>query len=157
MARYGQSFKSKAVARLLPPENAAVELVALQVGVGVGTLERWQAELLSGPALGRARTAAARLDAVITTASMNETAKNVWCREHGVYAAELAQWLASATASLADPSKASPRPQARPQEGRRIKELERNLLRKDRALAETLALLVLSKKVDAIFNKGEDE
>jgi len=94
---------------------------------------------------------------VITTASMNETAKNAWCREHGVYATELTQWLASATASLADPSKASPRPQAKPQEGRRIKELERNLLRKDRALAETLALLVLSKKVGAIFNKGEDE
>jgi hypothetical protein len=39
----------------------------------------------------------------------------------------------------------------------RIKELERELLRKDRALAETAALLVLSKKVLAIFNKGEDE
>ena len=84
---------------MLPPESAAVELVALQVGVGAGTLERWQAELLSGPARGRAQTAAARLDAVITTASMNETAKNAWCREHGVYAAELAQWRASATAS----------------------------------------------------------
>ena len=40
---------------------------------------------------------------------------------------------------------------------KRIKELERDLLRKDRALAETAALLVLSKKVQAIFNKGEDE
>ena len=38
-----------------------------------------------------------------------------------------------------------------------LKELERELLRKDRALAETAALLVLSKKVQAIFNKGEDE
>jgi hypothetical protein len=34
--------------------------------------------------------------------------------------------------------------------------LERELLRKDRALAETAALLVLSKKVTAIFNKSED-
>ena len=40
---------------------------------------------------------------------------------------------------------------------KRIKELERELLRKDRALAETAALLVLSKKVAAIFNKGEGE
>jgi hypothetical protein len=40
---------------------------------------------------------------------------------------------------------------------KRIKELERDLLRKDRALAETAALLVLSKKVAAIFNRGEDE
>jgi len=41
------------------------------------------------------------------------------------------------------------------QDRQRIKELERNLLRKDRALAETAALLVLSKKVGAIFNTGE--
>ena len=40
---------------------------------------------------------------------------------------------------------------------KRIKELERELLRKDKALAETAALLVLSKKVAAIFNKGEAE
>jgi transposase len=43
------------------------------------------------------------------------------------------------------------------QDRRRIKELERELLRKDRALAETAALLVLSKKVAAIFRTGEDE
>ena len=42
------------------------------------------------------------------------------------------------------------------QDRRRIKELERELHRKDRALAETAALLVLSKKVAAIFNTGED-
>ena len=47
--------------------------------------------------------------------------------------------------------------QATRQDRKRIKELERDLLRKDRALAETAALLVLSKKVAAIFNKGEDE
>jgi len=35
--------------------------------------------------------------------------------------------------------------------------LERELLRKERALAETAALLVLSKKVAVIFNRGEDE
>ena len=40
---------------------------------------------------------------------------------------------------------------------KRIKELERELQRKEKALAETAALLVLSKKVAAIFNKGEDE
>ena len=42
------------------------------------------------------------------------------------------------------------------QERRRIKELERDLSRKDKALAETAALLVLSKKLSAIFRNGED-
>jgi hypothetical protein len=42
------------------------------------------------------------------------------------------------------------------QDRRRIKELERELQRKDKALAETAALLVLSKKLEAVFHRGED-
>ena len=157
MARYGQAFKDKAVARLLPPESAPLEVVAREVGIGAGTLERWRDDAQSRPARGRAWTARARLEAVITTAAMDEAGKSAWCREHGVYPAELDQWCASATAALAEPEEARASPQATRQDKKRIKELERELLRKDRALAETAALLVLSKKVAAIFNKGEGE
>ena len=94
---------------------------------------------------------------MITTAAMAEAGKSAWCCEYGVYPAELAKWCASATAALAEPEEARAGPQATRQDRKRIKELERDLLRKDRALAETAALLVLSKKVAAIFNKGEDE
>ena len=88
MARYGQAFKDRAVARLLPPESATLELVAREVGIGAATLARW-----------RAWTAAARLEAVITTAALAEAGKSAWCREHGVYPAELDQWRASAPES----------------------------------------------------------
>ena len=159
VARYGQAFKDRAVARLLPPESAALEVVAREVGIGVGTLEKWREDAQSRPARGRAWTAGARLEAVIATAAMSEAAKSAWCREHGVYPAELDKWRASATAALAEPEEARASPQATRQDRKRIKELERDLRRKDRALAETAALLVLSKKVEAIFNrnKGEDE
>jgi len=142
---------------LLAPESAALDLVAREVGIGAGTLERWREEAQSRPARGRAWTAGARLEAVITTASMGEASKSAWCREHGVYPAELDKWRSSCTAALAEPEEARATPQATRQDRKRIKELERDLLRKDRALAETAALLVLSKKVAAIFNKGEDE
>ena len=157
MARYGQTFKDRAVARLLPPEGAAAEVVAKEVGIEVGTLERWRDDVLSMPALGRAWTAAARLEAVIVTAALDETNKSAWCREHGVYPVDLEKWLSSATASLAEPGEARASPQATRKDRKRIKELERELHRKDRALAETAALLVLSKKVEAIFRRGEDE
>jgi transposase len=48
-------------------------------------------------------------------------------------------------------------PQDTKEHKRRIKVLEREILRKDRALAETAALLVLSKKAATIFNRDEDE
>jgi hypothetical protein len=141
---------------LLPPESAALELVSKEVGVASGTLQRWREEVQSMPARGRAWTAAARLQAVITTAAMPEAGKSAWCREQGIYLAELERWCASAAGALSDPQDARATPQATRKDRTRIKELERELLRKDRALAETAALLVLSKKVTAIFNKGED-
>ena len=156
MARYGQTFKDRAVARLLPPESAAVELIAREVGVSPGTLQRWRDEVQSRPALGRAWTAAARLEAVVTTAALPRALRSAWCREQGIYPAELDKWCTSATAALIDPQDARATPQATRHDRKRIKELERELLRKDRALAETAALLVLSKKITAIFSKGED-
>ena len=133
------------MARLLPPESASAQDVAREIGVGADTLERWRSE------------AAARFDAVLTTAAMDESAKNAWCRANGVYPQELAAWRQSATQALAQPEEPRTSAQQVKQDRRRIKELERELRRKDKALAETAALLVLSKKVAAIFNKGEDE
>ena len=157
MARYGEAFRDRAVARLLPPESANVGVVAKEVGISVQTLERWREDAQSRPARGRAWTAGARLEAVIASAAMDEAGKSAWCREHGVYPGELDKWRSSATTALAEPEEARASPQATRQDKKRIKELERELLRKDRALAETAALLVLSKKVAAIFNKGEGE
>ncbi len=157
MARYGQVFKDRVVARLLPPESASVDEVSREVGVGAQTLERWRSDALSRPARERAWTAPARLEAVIATAGMDETARSVWCREHGVYPQQLAQWRDSATQALAAPEEARASPQQTRQDRRRIKELEREVRRKDKALAETAALLVLSRKLEAVFNKDKGE
>jgi len=148
---------SRVVARLLPPESADIGEVSKEVGVSVQTLERWREDAQTMPARGRAWSAAARLEAVITVAAMDEAGKNVWCREQGVFPTELDRWRMSATTALAEPEDVRASPQATRADKKRIKELERELLRKDKALAETAALLVLSKKVAAIFNKGEAE
>ena len=102
----------KAVARLLPPESAPLEVVSREMGVGVGALERWRDKAQSMPARGRAWTAAARLEAVIVTAALDETSKSAWCREHGVYPDELIKWWASATTALAEPEEVRASPQA---------------------------------------------
>ncbi len=157
MARYGEAFRNRVVARLLPPESANVGDVSREIGVSVQTLERWREDAQTRPARGRAWSASARLEAVIATAVLDETGKSAWCREHSVFPAELDKWRSSATTALTDPEDVRASPQATRSDKKRIKQLERELLRKDRALAETAALLVLSKKVAAIFNKGEDE
>jgi hypothetical protein len=62
-----------------------------------------------------------------------------------VHLHELLSWRQSATQALAAPEEARASPQQTAHDRRRIKELERELHRKDKALAETAALLVLSK------------
>ena len=101
MARYGEAFRDRAVARLLPPENANVGAIAKEIGVSVQTLEPWREDAQCRPARGRACTADARLEAVIAAAAMDKAAKSAWCREHGVYPAELDKWRSSATTALA--------------------------------------------------------
>jgi transposase len=157
MARYGQAMRDRVLGRLLPPESAAIEEVSREVGISVTTLERWRAEALSRPARERAWTAAARLQAVIATAAMDEAQCSAWCREHGLYPSELARWRDEATQALADPGEARARPAETRADRQRIKELERELKRKEKALAETAALLVLSKKLSAIFHGAADE
>ena len=141
----------------MPPESAPLEVVAREVGVSADTLERWRGEALAKPVQQRIWTASARLEAVITTAALDEAARSAWCREHGVYPQQLAQWRSSAMQALGSPEEVRASPQQTREDRRRIKELERELRRKDKALAETAALLVLSKKVEAIFHRGEAE
>jgi len=144
---------------LLPPESASIRDVANEIGVGTSTLERWRSDALAQPGRERVWTAAARFDAVLTTAAMDEASKSAWCRANGVYPQELATWRENAMLALSGAQAPRTSAQEAKQSRRKIQELERELRRKDRALAETAALLVLSKKVAAIFNrdKGEDE
>jgi hypothetical protein len=99
----------------------------------------------------------ARLEAVIATAAMDESGKSAWCREQGLFPAELEQWRQSATTALTAPEETRASPQQTREDKRRIQALTRELKRKDKALAETAALLVLSKKLSAVFGEGEDE
>src|SRR5690606_22759435 len=130
MARYGQAFKDRAVARLLPPETASVQAVAQELSISVSTLERWRAQALAKPAADRVWTAAARFDAVLTTAALDEAGKSAWCREHGVYPQELERWRLAATQALAEPEEARASPGETKADRRRIKALERELKRK---------------------------
>lgn len=156
MARHARAFKERVVARLLAPEVLPVSEASRQYGVSVATLERWRSAAVGGAATAETWSAASRLEAVIATARLDEGAKSAWCRQHGVFPSELDKWRRSAAAALADPAEAPPSPRQIREDRRRIKTLERELRRKDKALAETAALLVLAKKLSAIYGEGAD-
>lgn len=87
---------------------------------------------------------------MIATAAMDEATRSAWCRKHALYAAGLEAWKRDAIAGLGGPRAASAT-EAR-QDRRRVRELERELHRKDKAQAEMAALPVFAKKLDTSKN-----
>ena len=95
--------------------------------------------------------------AVLETAALNEADLAEYCRKQGVFPAQIKAWrLACEQANDWDRASTTKMSQVTREDRKRVKDLERELARKDRALAETAALLVLRKKLGAIWGGDED-
>ncbi len=87
---------------------------------------------------------------------MSDEERISWCRGKGIFGHHLEQWKKDAIAlTTLKPGK------GKPDETRRLKKeivgLKKELYRKEKALAETAALLVLKKKADSIWGEPEDD
>ena len=144
--------------------NLTTKEIAKAHNIGYSTLQRWikcnqddniGSSKVSGKA-GTEQPAAQRLQHVIATASLDETAIGVYCREHGIYSFQLTQWKkAFMTQTKVD------KQQSNIDELKALraenKQLKQEIRRKDSALAETTALLVLKKKASLIWGEFEDD
>ena len=92
------------------------------------------------------------MDAVLEYERLEEEQRGQYLREKGLHAVHLERWKQSIIEGLKTPKRNKQDPQTK-----KIKELEKELRRKDKALAETAALLVLKKKAQAIWGEPEDE
>jgi transposase-like protein len=96
--------------------------------------------------------------AVVATSGKNEYEKGEYCREHGIYAEQLEMWReACIGANGSAVGNVSELLASLKKETLKNKKLERELTRKEKALAEAAAILVLRKKADAIWGDGEDD
>jgi transposase-like protein len=88
----------------------------------------------------------ARFEAVLESAAINAEQTAEYCRRRGLYPAQLAAWRRDCEQAGAASQQARQGAAAEVKAQRaRIRELERELRRKEAALAETAALLTLSK------------
>ena len=101
-------------------------------------------------------SAAAKLTAVLESSELSDDELGEFLRRKGLHEAQLTEWrerLSKAAPDVFDP----PRRQKPSLEKKRIRELTKELWRKDKALAETAALLVLKKKAQAIWGDEDDD
>jgi transposase-like protein len=147
---------------MLPPYNLPVAELARQEGISDVTLYAWRKEAKAGGAavpgdqqLTDNWSAEAKLAVVIETAPLSEIELSEYCRRMGLYPQQIKAWREACLAGQqnAQTQRHADREQARVDK-KRIRELERELHRKEKALAETAALLVLRKKLNAY--RGDD-
>ncbi len=96
---------------------------------------------------------------IIETAALNEAELAEYCRKKGLFAEQIQQWKeAFVSSGSAQPDRQRKKlSDEHKKDKQTIKKLERELKRKDKALAETAALLVLTKKAQEIWGEPEDD
>lgn len=165
MKRYSEERKQAVLAKMLPPHNLSPKEVSQQEGISLATLYNWRRKAreqgtclpdadASNPENWSGRD---KFAAVLETAAMSEHERAEYCRRRGLYVEQLRRWRqhCERAGDLAAGEQAQRERESR-DERKRIKELERELRRKEAALAETAALLTLRKKAAAIWGDGEE-
>lgn len=166
MKRYSEERKAAILQKMAPPNNLSVAELAREEGISDVTLYTWRNKarerghvLPSNAKTPEHWSSEEKFRIVLETVPLNAAELGEYCRKHGLYAEQIAQWKQACLGAndQADGRHKHNREQ-RKAERKRIHRLERDLRRKDKALAETAALLVLSKKAEAIWgHKDEDD
>jgi transposase-like protein len=162
MSRYSNEFKEQIVRKMMPPNSQRVAKISQDTGIAAPTLYSWRNQFRSQGYVVPAKPNDAegwnwksKAAAVLKTLAMNEAEKSEYCREQGIYPEQLEAWQDAF--EIADTSRGAPSKADDQVAKKRIKQLEKELHRKEKALAEAAALLVLSKKAQAIWGTKEEE
>ena len=161
MTHYSEEFRASVAARLLPPNNARIADIVKETGVPKDTLYDWRARYRNKQGLSPSSckssnqySADDKLAVIIETATLNETELSEYCRCKGLYPVQIKSWKTSIVQGLmSEPSKVD-REQNQKQV-KTIQRLEKDLARKEKALAEVAALLVLQKKFQSLMEASE--
>ena len=161
--RYSEKFKARMVERMTGPRGVSANALSKEVDVAQPTLSLWlrtagNVAFVSKDDEARRETKRPedwtpeeKLRTVMEASSLSDAELGAWLRRNGIKEEHLRQWRENALSGFsARPSRASG------EDRKHIKELERELTRKDKALAETAALLVLQGKMEALWAAEDD-
>ena len=153
--------------RMSPPNRESVAQIARDTGITTQTLYNWRIQWQKQGQLVPATTKppeqwppADKLAAVIQSAALSGTELGAFCRARGLYPKQLARWRQAAedangpnAVSMADQRDLQRKNHELIRQNRR---LQRELEKKEKALSEAATLLMLSKKLDQLWPRGEE-
>lgn len=162
MTTYPKEFKAKIIAQMLPPHDRHIPDLACETGIPQDTLYNWRIkqQRRTGAVVAKTPAGPDRLNSqdkfhlVVESAALNEQEIGEFCRRRSVFPEQLASWREACTGAN------ELRPGREDSAGnrklaRRNAELESELRRMEKALAEAAALLMLQKKVRELWAEPE--
>ena len=162
-SQYSPKFKEKLLAKVFSPNAPSNVELARRAGVPYPTLYQWismsrkkKVKSSDIPMRPKDKTAEDKLKAVFDTLQMTEEEQGAYCRKHGLYTHHLEEWKKQILAGLQPIDSKENKAEYR-QMTAENKELRKELNRKEKALAEASALLILKKKANLIWGDGEDD
>ncbi len=149
----------------MPPENKLVSELARENGISEQTLYTWRRHLksqgVSVPGNGKNAEAWSSKDkfgVVLETAQLSEAALAQYCRSKGLFVEQIAAWRQACQEANAQSAERNREQREQSKNDRKeIKQLKKDLQRKEKALAEAAALIILRKKAQAIWGEPEDD
>jgi len=147
--------KEAILAKMSHPGCKPISAIAQEEGISVATLYAWRSHARSQGTRFPERSSSPsdswssqeKFNIVLHTASLDQSQLSEYCRSNGLYPEQIARWR-SACSCANDPA-----PSSNPSRSA-FRKLQKELHRKEKALAEAAALLVLSKKAEAIWGEG---
>jgi len=158
-----EEFRKSAVEKFHSRGSRSVAEVAGVLGVSRWSLYQWskrygRADVMKHNRRPADRSVQEKLRAVMEFEALAEEKQGEYLRREGLHSEHIAGWKKSMEAGLEGGGGLSAANRSEwAEDKKKIKELQRDLQRKDRALAETTALLVLKKKADLIWGSGENQ
>ncbi len=162
--KYSEAFKAAIVQKVCGPGGRTAPEVAREAGLSKSTVYTWvkrsRRKAMRGKNPGQRQpedwSPSEKLKALLDTAGLTEAELGAWLRKKGLHSKDLERWRNQAQEGLSSNVSRVDK-KALQAATRKVKGLERELTRKNAALAETAALLVLSKKVNAFLgDEGEN-
>ena len=161
--KYTKEEKDRLIARMLPPESISPTNLSIETGISKSTLATWKSKATGGWASKtkkstRNMSSKEKFLIVMETYTLSETDFSKYCRENGLYVEQVKNWRASCIAANNNNKKNSEELEMQLiEEKKKTKELSKDLRMKEKVLAETTALLVLRKKLNAIFEEDKED
>lgn len=161
MYQYPKELKESITARMLPPNNVNVPTLVKETGIPKDTLYTWRSKARKGTVPKQIDSysqlkSEEKFNIVLETATLNEVELSKFCRNKGIFPLQIDAWRKTCMNAHAPLAPKADRSTIFNQ-AKKIKGLEKELRRKEKALAEAAALLILQKKVQFLWQDQEDE